>query len=388
MFAVQHWNLNTPHVLWLALYGPNYILSIAMDPTMLPPPMNPNDPGRGIWFIGLTWTFTILSLLTVSARFWVRIAVTQILYVEDWLMLLAALLNLLGESFLTVSYHYGLGKHDTDLTFDQVVNTSKWIWIQYLPAILSSAVARISITILLVRIFAPKTVLKWFLIVITTLSCAAIFAQIITVFNQFKPVEGLWNPLTGAKLQYSPTIAEVEGNIIGALFAFGDLVYVLAPVIVVWKLKMAFRKKLGLIILLSFSLLTMGLSIVKSVNATSSAGTLYGNTLGLFFAAVEQTFVIILGCVPPLSSITKLKLPSAIQSMTDSVRQLVGSTSRSSRDRQYNIENSNERGEGSYGAYHELNVGSKSMSSVRARNMVDTTLPSNVSAHSGKGLIR
>lgn len=52
--------------------------------------MNPNDPGRGIWFIGLTWTFTILSLLVVAARFWVRIAVTHILYVEDWLMLLAS----------------------------------------------------------------------------------------------------------------------------------------------------------------------------------------------------------------------------------------------------------------------------------------------------------
>ncbi len=50
--------------------------------TMTPPPMNPNDPGRGIWFIGLTWTFTILSLLVVATRFWVRIAVTHILYVE------------------------------------------------------------------------------------------------------------------------------------------------------------------------------------------------------------------------------------------------------------------------------------------------------------------
>ncbi|KAI0479722.1 hypothetical protein F4859DRAFT_447096 [Xylaria cf. heliscus] len=351
-----------------------------------PPPMNPNDPGRGIWFIGLTWTFTILSLLVVAARFWVRIAVSHILFVEDWLMLLASILNLLGESFLTVSYHYGLGKHDTDLTFDQLVNTSKWIWIQYTPAILSSATARISITILLVRIFAPKVALKWFLIVTTTLSVAAVVTQILTVFNQFKPVQGLWDPTSGSTLQFSPTVAEVEGNVIGALFAFGDLVYVLAPVLVVWKLNMPFRRKLGLCILLSFSLITFGLSVAKSVNATSSAGTLYGNTLGLFFASLEQTFVIILGCVPPLSYITKVKLPAAILSMTNSVRQLVG-TSRSSRDTQYNTENSNERGQGSYGTYYELRVGSKPTSLVHAGNTVETALPSNVSAHSGKSLI-
>ncbi|KAI4863266.1 hypothetical protein F4820DRAFT_471645 [Hypoxylon rubiginosum] len=240
-------------------------------------------------------------------------------------MLLASLLNLAGESFLTVSYHYGLGKHDQDLTFDQLVNTSKWIWIQYTPAILSSATARVSITVLLVRLLAPKVALKWFLIATTTLSVAAIVAQIITVFNQMKPVEGLWNPLVGT-LQFSPTVAEIEGNVIGALFAFGDLVYVLAPVLVVWKLNMPFRRKLSLCILLSLSLITMGISIAKSVNATSSAGTLYGNTLGLFFAAVEQTFVIILGCVPPLSSITKLNLPPAILHMTNSVKQLVGSS--------------------------------------------------------------
>ncbi|KAI1133924.1 hypothetical protein F5Y05DRAFT_251388 [Hypoxylon sp. FL0543] len=353
-----------------------------MDTPILAP-MNPNDPGRGLWFMGLTWTFTILSLLVVATRFWVRIVVTRMLYVEDWIMLLASALNLTGESCLAVSYHHGLGKHDEDLTFDQKVNTAKWMWIQYTPAILSSATARISITILLVRLFAPKVALKWFLIVITTLSVAAIIAQIVTVWNQFKPAEGLWNPLVGT-LQFSPSIAEIEGNVIGALCAFGDLVYVLAPVIVVWKLNMPFRRKLSLCILLSFSLITMGFSIAKSVNATSSAGTLYGNTLGLFFAVVEQSFVIALGSVPPLSSINKLKLklPPAIQIITSSVRQLVSS----SRDTQYNIEYSGEHGQGSYGTYHELRVGSKPSSSAH-ENTVDATLPSNVSTNSGNNLI-
>ncbi|KAK7745609.1 hypothetical protein SLS62_009787 [Diatrype stigma] len=186
-----------------------------MDMTTPPPPVNPDDPGRGIWFMGLTWTFTILTLLTVGTRFWVRIAVTCKTYVEDWIMLLAFLLNLTAGVLYTVSYHYGLGKHDQDLTFDQAVNTSKWIWMAYTPSILSSATARISITILLVRIFAPKHALKWFLIVTTTLSVAAVVAQIATVWNQMKPVEGLWNPMAGATLQFSPNVAMVEGNVIG-----------------------------------------------------------------------------------------------------------------------------------------------------------------------------
>ncbi|KAI1088257.1 hypothetical protein F5B19DRAFT_432609 [Rostrohypoxylon terebratum] len=348
--------------------------------TTTPPPVNPDDPGRGLWFMGLTWTLTILSLLVVATRFWVRIAVTRMLYAEDWIMLLASVLNLAGESFLTASYHYGLGKHDEDLTFDQKVNTAKWTWIQYTPSILSSAAARISITILLVRLFAPKVALKWFLIVITTLSVAAIIAQIVTVWNQFTPAEGLWNPLVGT-LRYSPSIAVIEGNVIGALCAFGDLVYVLVPVLIVWKLNMPFHRKLSLCILLSFSLITMGFSIAKSVYATGSDGTLYEYTLGVVFAVVEQNFVITLGCVPPLRSITRLKLPPSIQDMTSSVRQLFSS----SRDTQYNIDSCNECGQGSYG-YYELGVGGKPSSSAHA-NTVDSTLPSNVSAHSGTSLI-
>lgn len=85
----------------------------------------------------------------------------------------------------------------------------------YTPSILSSATARISITVLLVRIFAPKHAMKWFLIAVTTLSVAAVVAQILTVWTQMTPVEGLWNPLAGATLRFSPNVAMVEGNIIG-----------------------------------------------------------------------------------------------------------------------------------------------------------------------------
>lgn len=107
---------------------------------------------------------------------------------------------------------------------------------------------------------------------------------------------------------------------------------------------MPFPRKLGLCILLSLSLITMGISIAKSVNATSSAGTLYGNTLGLFFAILEQTFVIILGCAPPLSSVTKLKVPSAILSLTSMARKLVSR----SHDTNYAMENNDERRSDSY----------------------------------------
>ncbi|GAP92081.1 putative integral membrane protein [Rosellinia necatrix] len=319
---------------------------------MAPPSLDPNDPGRGLLFIGLTWTFTILSLLVVAARFWVRIAVTNVLNVEDWLMLLASLLNLVGQSSLTVAYHYGLGKHDESLTFDQLVQIAKWIWIQFIPAILSSVTARISITILLVRIFGSKKALKWFLISTTTISGVACVAQIITAFVQVSPIEGLWNPLVGTR-RFGPVVVEREGNVIGALFAFGDLTYVLFPIIVVWKLNMPFHRKLGLCLLLSVSLITMGISIAKAATAANTTATFYNSTLGLLFAGLEQTFVIMMGCVPPLSSLKKLKLPSVLRIST-SVSRLFSSSRRGSRD---DKEDASGLVRSSRGTDYELSVG-------------------------------
>lgn len=56
---------------------------------MFPDPVNPNDLGRGPVVMGVTWTFNALALIVVATRFWIRIAVTKVLGVEDWLMLAA-----------------------------------------------------------------------------------------------------------------------------------------------------------------------------------------------------------------------------------------------------------------------------------------------------------
>lgn len=56
---------------------------------MFPPPVNPNDLGRGPMIVGLTWTFTILAMTAVALRIYVRKTVTKALGWDDWIMLVA-----------------------------------------------------------------------------------------------------------------------------------------------------------------------------------------------------------------------------------------------------------------------------------------------------------
>ncbi|RYP50587.1 hypothetical protein DL768_003932 [Monosporascus sp. mg162] len=280
---------------------------------MFPPPVNPSDPGRGPLIMGLTWSFSSLCLIVVGVRFWVRITVTKLLSVEDWLMLAAGILNLICQSFATVSYEWGMGKHDRDLTFDQTINVLKWIWMSSTPGIL--------------------------------------------------PVEGVWNPMIPAR-RWDPNLLVYMGYVGGSLFALGDLTYVLFPVMVVWKLNMQFHRKVCLCILLALSLFTMGISITKATNAQGRTGTtddaLYNACMGSLWAITEQTFVIMMGCAPPLSSITKLKLTS-ITNTFSSLRRLIGSSSTG-----YKTDDSTGLGQYIHGAYYELGVAGQTVSQVHA----------------------
>lgn len=95
---------------------------------------------------------------------------------------------------------------------------------------------------------------------------------------------------------------------------------------IVWKLNMPLRQKVGICILLTMHLFTMGCSIAKAVAAesgtTSTEDKLYKTSLGLLWALAEQSFVIMMGCAPPLSSITKLPV---MLSISASMKKLVSS---------------------------------------------------------------
>jgi hypothetical protein len=96
----------------------------------------------------------------------------------------------------------------------------------YTPGITSSIVSRISIAVLLVRIFGIHVWLKWSLIVITSLQVVAAVVLTFTSWLQVRPVQGLWDPTIPAKRISSDVVAR-EGNVTGGKSA--ALEYIFTP---------------------------------------------------------------------------------------------------------------------------------------------------------------
>jgi hypothetical protein len=141
-------------------------------------------------------------------------------------------------------------------------------------------------------------------------------------------------------------------------------------VIIVFKLTMPMRRKIGLVLLLALSIFTMGCSIAKAVYAASGTNAIsdkqYMLSLSLMWSTLEQAFVITMGCAPPLSSITKLNVPF-VSSLGASMKKLVASRGSASRSGA-----SSEMGTSKNGVYYELGVAGKTVSDVRANSNKST----------------
>lgn len=86
-----------------------------------------------------------------------------------------------------------MGKHDVDLWLPyQLEAIIMYGWLIISPTTIASIVARISIAILLVRLFGVHL---WFKIMVITVTIAQVvlsIALIVSVWAQTTPVEGLW----------------------------------------------------------------------------------------------------------------------------------------------------------------------------------------------------
>lgn len=222
------------------------------------------------------------------------------------------------------------------------------MWLANTPGLIVSILARISIAILLVRLFGVHRWLKWFIIIVTAMCTILTIIILPCTYLQSTPVSGNWDPYTPAKHwdpriyidiaffsqggpQSTAILPRRHSTLLTlaiALWTFSDLTFVLFPIMVIWRLQMALRQRIGLVLLMSASLFTMVMSILKTVGLQriadqqadpTATDVQYDATLEILWSCLEQACVIIMGCVPSLRAVTKLELTKSISNSLDSI---------------------------------------------------------------------
>ncbi|KAI1097617.1 hypothetical protein F4804DRAFT_327117 [Jackrogersella minutella] len=307
-------------------------MSNPSTPSTFPPPVNPNDLGRGPMVMGLTWTFTGLAIITTLLRLYVRKQIAPRLGTDDWLMLVAMLFQLVAQIFVSISFKYGMGKHLWDISQpDELVAMSMWDWFSVPPGLVSGIFGRISICVLLIRLFGVNIWFRYYAMVLTALGVMMSIVVGTCIYAENKPVQALWDPYIPNSKQWNPSTVPDLMFLGQALYALADLTFVIFPVIIVSKLHMSLRRRLGLIALMTLSLFTCGMSIMKGVSAIAKqAGSdaTYTSALSLLWATVEQACVVLLGNIVPLRAVRKLEIPSVLSTLGNSVVTLLGQSTR------------------------------------------------------------
>ncbi|XDG04480.1 hypothetical protein ABKA04_004095 [Annulohypoxylon sp. FPYF3050] len=273
-------------------------------------PVRPNDLGRGPMIMGVSWLFTLLCTSIVALRFYVRAKIHHAISSDDWFMLSAMACQIVFQVFTTEGFLSGLGKHAADLTPVEIIQSTKWKWLSVTPSIAVGVLARISIAILLGRLFCSaggKVWFRWYLIGFSIVQTIAGVLAMIIMYVQVSPVRGLWEVSLPAR-RWNKNIHADFIYVLQALFCFSDVSFVLFPIIIIWRLNMSVRRKLGLGALLGLSLVTMAATIEKTIvttqaglkSTTSGYDVPYEASLATLWSAVDQSLVIALGCVPPL----------------------------------------------------------------------------------------
>ncbi|KAI1348375.1 hypothetical protein F5Y01DRAFT_292494 [Xylaria sp. FL0043] len=314
--------------------------------------------GIGPLSLGLTYTLTGIGIFIVGARFLIKRRTSKRWSLDDWIMLVALVLQIAFQAFFTVITSWGGGLAYDQLTPLQRMQVSKWGWVSGIPSILVSCTARISITILLVRIFGVRRWLKWYLIIFTSVLTVLSLLSIIFLAAQCSPWSGLWDSTVKAR-RWNPYIYAYTALAAQFLYAISDFTFVLFPVLVISKLNMPRRRKVALGTILALSLITLGIVVTKITvvllrltNPLVATGTLarFYQSLTNLIAALEQWLVIIMGCIPTLKLPAHFKLPT-LETMGSWMASLIPS-SWSTRSRQSSAYNSADNNS----SYNELEL--------------------------------
>ncbi|KAK7959209.1 uncharacterized protein PG986_004063 [Apiospora aurea] len=148
--------------------------------------------GRGGETLVLMWTLSGVSLLMVLLRMYTRVAIVRSIGADDYAYATAGVFFILYTVFTHISALYGFGQHIHTLSVDDAASAVFWEIMCQAAAVISMALAKISLALFLLRI----VVVSWHKIAIWTsiISLSIISTSVsVVLWTQCRPVNKIWN---------------------------------------------------------------------------------------------------------------------------------------------------------------------------------------------------
>lgn len=170
-------------------------VDVVVDPFALFPtePLDRGLSSRAQLFMGVTWLFTSCAILAIICRLLLRRKFTRSISIDDWIMLLALVLHVVYQIFLTLVCYTDFGYPMTTMTVQQIIDMTMYSWLSVPFNMMSNLISRIAVAIMLVEIFGVRKWFKWLTYGYLGVLALVSVANVVYVFCQTSPVEASWD---------------------------------------------------------------------------------------------------------------------------------------------------------------------------------------------------
>ncbi|OAL04682.1 hypothetical protein IQ06DRAFT_374056 [Phaeosphaeriaceae sp. SRC1lsM3a] len=308
---------------------------LARQTSPMPPALTPEEIAytNAPQILGITGSFFTLAAIVVLLRCYVRLRLLKTFGADDYVMLLAMVLNTATFVCFKLRTDYGLGRHLLVLFMNpsNVFKFQKTLYVQSLIMMVGISTVKISIALTLLRLSSERmhTRILWSTIVFLifmTLGCGG------SLVWQCLPVAAAWDyslrppPLgTGSAKCYSNIVFRNLGLMNSIFNIVTDVLFACLPVPLIWRLQLNLRTRLSLIAILSLGWFACCAAIVKTVYQWRIFEDTDWSVYDSFnvWGFVEFSIGIIAACLPTLKPLFRGLLDTA-RAITSGTRSRTG----------------------------------------------------------------
>ncbi|OJJ53598.1 hypothetical protein ASPSYDRAFT_62178 [Aspergillus sydowii CBS 593.65] len=266
---------------------------------------------------GVGGAFVAFISAVIAARVYVRVVMLHALGTDDVLMVLGSILAFgLTAASMTAAY-YGVGRHVDDIPKETMVPMLKSIYSTRIIYVLSLGFVKVSLLIFYLRL-DHRRYMKWIVyalqFVVVGLTIASVF---ILAFSCYPPAK-FWD-LTGEAEGHcmDPDSQQVFYEANGILNIITDICIYLAPIPMLWGVRISNRRKGALFGVFGLGILSIAAGCVRYdfvKKLAHNPDQYYSLADSLNWCSIEIYVAVFCGSAPALSVLVKTYAPALLGS--------------------------------------------------------------------------
>ncbi|KAH8722918.1 hypothetical protein GQ44DRAFT_774445 [Phaeosphaeriaceae sp. PMI808] len=260
--------------------------------------------------IGIVSAFTGLAFVCLLLRFYARIKLVGIVGMEDYFIVISMTFSILTSACLIQGARYGNGRHFINVPLENGMHILKYLFFSIVAYHITLISTKLSILLQYKRIFTLKSSRMPIYIAMGICVACGVTAVVTAVFTCV-PVDAYWNFMKKPFAKCVNQDAMYHAN--AALNISTDLLVAALPIRSLWKLQIALKQKIALLIILTLGWFVVIISIIRLyvliLVAKHPEDQTWYSAPAAYWSALEVNLAIVCASTPALKPLVVKIIP-------------------------------------------------------------------------------